>query len=180
MNLQPCSGLVALLRCLQAFQFVPPDLSTANRRPTLRLELNFSPAVQQVTGLFHLPLASRQQPEPRAVCLVPMDRPVSCRSFHFAFSVCRILTLRRWPCILQKLRFQLDWIRSSQLLLELALDRGRDQVRFPASPESCVSSLTCTSAPNLLRVPHARQAAHAFPVFNSSLRCCPCRYYSLA
>jgi len=77
-------------------------------------------------------------------------------------------------------RFQLDQIRSSQLPPEFALDRGRDQVRFPASPESCDSSLTCTSALNVLRVPHARQAAHAFPVFNSSLPCCPCRYDSLA
>jgi len=79
-----------------------------------------------------------------------------------------------------KASFQLGWIRSSQLPPEFALDRGRDHVRFQAFPESCVSSLTCTSAPNLLRVPHARQAAHAFPVFDSSLRCCPCRYDSLA
>jgi hypothetical protein len=43
-------------------------------------------------------------------------------------------------------RFQLGWIRSSQLPPEFALDRGRDQVRFQAFPESCVSSLTCTSA----------------------------------
>jgi len=61
----------------------------------MRIELNFSPAVQQVTGLFHLPLAFCLQPKPLAVRFVLMDRPVSCRAFDLASSVCRILTLRR-------------------------------------------------------------------------------------
>jgi hypothetical protein len=61
----------------------------------MRFELNFSPAVQQVTGLFHLRLAFCPQPEPLAVCFVSMDCPVSCQAFNLASSVCRFLTLRR-------------------------------------------------------------------------------------
>jgi hypothetical protein len=95
MNLQPYSGLVLPLFRLPALQPSSPDLSTANRRLIVRLELKSWPAFQRVTGFFHLPWVPCLRPKPQAVHLVPMDRPVSCLASNVASSGCLSLALRR-------------------------------------------------------------------------------------
>jgi hypothetical protein len=166
MNLQPCSGLVALLhspaslpiRSARSIDGEPPT------DPAPRVE----PLACRPTGDRPLPSSLGILPAAEAACRLPCSDGSPCLLPGFPLRFLRLPDLHLAALTLHpsKASFQLGWIRSSQPPPEFALDRGRDQVRFLAFPESRVSSLTCTSAPNFLRVPRARQAAHAFPALS--------------